>query len=68
MDLRNQRPRNGLFTMATPLVVGDSSMNYQTYRKERNECGKIKGMTVNKCKDAKATFGKVTGASVGEPY
>jgi hypothetical protein len=68
MDLRNQRPRNGLFTMATPLVVGDSSMNYQTYRKERSECGKVKGMTVNRCKAASETFGKVTGSAVGEPY
>ena len=46
MDRRNQkqelililinsyfRPRNNLFSMVTPLVVGDSSMNYQTYRK-----------------------------------
>ena len=43
--------------MPVGLTVGDSSTNYQTYRKERHEVGLNKGMTINACRGAKETFG-----------
>ena len=35
-DLKGQRQRNALFSMPVGLTVGDSSTNYQTFRKEKH--------------------------------
>jgi len=43
--------------MNVGLTVGDSSTCYQTFRKNRDEVGLNKGMTINRCKNAKSTFG-----------
>ena len=62
------RQRNALFSMPVGLTVGDSSTNYQTYRKERHEVGLNKGMTINQCRGAKETFGKFQSNALGDPY
>ena len=62
------RQRNALFSMPVGLTVGDSSTNYQTFRKERHEVGLNRGMTVNRCKDSKSTFGKFQSNALGDPY
>lgn len=54
--------------MPVSLTVGDSSTNYQTFRKERNEVGLNKGMTVNKCRGTTETFTKFTSNAIGDPY
>lgn len=56
-DLKGSKQRNALFSMPVGLTVGDASTCYQTFRKERHEVGLNRGMTVNRCKDSKATFG-----------
>lgn len=54
--------------MPVGLTIGDSSTNYQTYRKERHEVGLNRGMTVNQCKGSKETFGKFQSNALGDPY
>ena len=54
--------------MPVSLTVGDSSTNYQTFRKERHEVGLNRGMTVNRCKGNKETFGVFQSNALGDPY
>ena len=60
--------RNALFSMPVSLTVGDSSTCYQTFRKERNEVGLNKGMTINQCKGHKETFGTFASNALGDPF
>lgn len=57
-----------MFSMPVGLTVGDSSTCYQTYRKERNQVGLNKGMTVNQCRGAKETFGNFQSNALGDPF
>ena len=54
--------------MPVGLTIGDSSTNYQTFRKERHEVGLNKGMTINACRGSKETFGKFQSNALGDPY
>ena len=54
--------------MPVGLTIGDSSTNYQTYKRERHEVGKLRGMTVNQCKGARETFGRFQSNALGDPY
>ena len=56
--------------MPVGLTIGDSSTCYQTFRKERNQVGLNKGMTVNRCKGTTPTegFGKFESNAIGDPY
>ena len=54
--------------MPVGLTIGDSSTNYQTFRKERHEVGQNRAMTINRCKDSKSTFGNFTSNALGDPY
>ena len=64
--------------MATPLTVGDTSTNYQTYSKtpvcnwligkERSEVGKVKSIVVNPSKGPNETFGPLISNGVNNPY
>ena len=57
-----------MFSMPVGLTVGDSSTNYQTFRKERHEVGLNKGMTINACRGARETFGTFQSNALGDPY
>lgn len=68
MEYRANKQRNGMFTQALPLTVGDTSNNYQTYRKERDECGRTKSVQVNQCRSAKESFTRFISNSSGDPF
>ena len=57
-----------MFSMPVGLAVGDDSMCYQTYRRERNQVGLNKKMSVNQCKGAKETFGTFASNALGDPF
>jgi len=51
-----------------PLTIGDTSNNYQTYRKEHQDCGRTKSVQINPCKSANETFTRHINNSVGDPF
>jgi len=57
-----------MFGMPLPLTVGDDATNFQTYRLEKHEVGRVRDMTVNPCKAHKETFTKFTSNALGDPY
>ena len=52
MEHRATKQRNGLFKQEMPLTVGDGSTCYQTFRKNHDEVGRNKSVTVNPCKSS----------------
>ena len=36
--------------------------------KERSQCGKNRGITVNRCKGTKETFGNLQSNGIGDPF
>ena len=36
--------------------------------KERSQCGKHRGITVNRCKGTKETFGNLHSNGIGDPF
>lgn len=68
MEYRASKQRNGMFKQALPLTVGDTTTNYQTYRKEHHEVGRTKSVQINPCKSANETFTRFISNSIGDSF
>lgn len=62
-------PRQGLFSLALPLTVGDSSTNYQCERRSKELVGKQRNFSVCRGKTVTTdTFNKLQTNAVGDEF
>ena len=62
-------PRQGLFSQAMPLTVGDKSTNYQCARRPKEEIGKQRNFSVYRGKTVTTdTFNKLQTNAVGDEF
>lgn len=61
--------RQGMFSSALPLTVGDKSSYYDVARKPAEEVGKVRAFSNNRgMKTTAECFGKFTSNAIGDEY